>query len=127
MDWWAHAAGWSADLVLLAHLGFILFVVLGGFLLVRWPRVAWVHVPVALYGATIELVGWTCPLTPLENSLRRRAGLAGYEGGFIEHYIVPIIYPGELTEAIQIAMGVAVLVLNAGIYWMVIRRQIRSP
>lgn len=126
MDWVAQAAGWAANLVVLTHLAFILFVVCGGLLALRWARAAWIHVPVALYGTLIELVGWTCPLTPLENHLRRRAGQGGYAGGFIEHYVLPIIYPGELTEAIQVAMGVAVLVVNVGIYWLVVRRHHRS-
>jgi uncharacterized membrane protein YhhN len=76
-----------ADGVLVVHLAFVLFVVLGGLLALRWPRVAWVHVPVALYGAAIEYVGFICPLTPLEVWLRERGGEAGYQGGFVEHYI----------------------------------------
>ena len=111
-----------ADLVLVIHLTFVLFVILGGLLALRWPRVAWVHVPVALYGATIEFVGFICPLTPLEIALRRRGGEAGYEGGFIEHYITAALYPTGLTREIQLALGVGVLLLNAIVYAIVLRR-----
>ena len=111
-----------ADLVLVIHLTFVLFVIFGGLLALRWPRVAWVHVPVALYGATIEFVGFICPLTPLEIALRRRGGEAGYEGGFIEHYITAALYPTGLTREIQLALGVGVLLLNAIVYGIVLRR-----
>lgn len=106
----------AADLVLVVHLCFVLFVVLGGLLALHWPRVAWAHVPVALYGAAIEFVGFTCPLTPLEVWLRRRGGESGYEGGFIEHYVTAALYPSGLTREIQIVLGVAVLALNAVVY-----------
>jgi hypothetical protein len=115
-----------ADLVLVVHLAFVMFVVLGGLLVLRWPRVAWVHVPVALYGAVIEFVGFICPLTPLEIWLRRLGGQAGYEGGFIEHYVTAAIYPTGLTREIQLALGLGVLVLNAIVYAMVWRRRKRS-
>ena len=116
----------AADLVLVVHLAFVLFVVLGGLLALRWPRVAWVHVPIALYGAMIEFVGFVCPLTPLEIWLRRRGGEAGYEGGFIEHYITAAIYPSGLTREIQLALGAAVLVLNGIVYFFWWRRRRRS-
>lgn len=112
----------AADLVLITHFAFVLFVVLGGFLVIRWPRLAWVHLPVAAYGAVIEFLGFICPLTPLENSLRRRGGEAGYSGGFIEHYITATIYPSGLTRGIQLVLGVGVLVLNAVVYAGVVRR-----
>ena len=111
-----------ADLVLVIHLTFVLFVVAGGLFALRRPRVAWVHVPVALYGATIEFVGFICPLTPLEIALRRRGGEAGYEGGFIEHYITAALYPTGLTREIQLALGVGVLLFNAIVYAIVLRR-----
>ena len=114
-----------ADGVLVVHLAFVLFVVLGGLLTLRWPRLAWLHVPVALYGATIEFVGFICPLTPLEVALRRRGGEAGYEGGFIEHYVTAAIYPTGLTREIQLALGVGVLVLNAIVYAVYVRRRRR--
>lgn len=116
----------AADLVLVVHLAFVLFVVLGGLLALRWRRVAWVHVPIALYGAMIEFVGFVCPLTPLEVWLRRRGGEAGYEGGFIEHYITAAIYPSGLTREIQLALGAAVLVLNGIVYFVWWRQGRRS-
>lgn len=112
----------AADFVLITHFAFVLFVVLGGFLALRWPRLAWVHLPVALYGAIIEFLGFICPLTPLENSLRQRGGEAGYSGGFIDHYITATIYPSGLTRGIQLVLGVGVLVLNAVVYAIVVRR-----
>jgi hypothetical protein len=117
---------WLADAVLVVHLAFVLFVVLGGLLVLRWPRLAWIHVPIALYGATIEFVGFICPLTPLENSLRRRGGEAGYDGGFIEHYITAALYPSGLTREVQLVAGVALLLLNAAIYGVLIRRRARA-
>lgn len=116
----------GADLVLIVHFAFVLFVILGGLLVLRWPRLAWVHVPVAIYGAVIEFVGFICPLTPLENSLRQRGGEAGYSGGFVEHYITSTIYPSGLTRGIQLVLGIAVLVLNAVIYTIVMRRARRA-
>lgn len=115
-----------ADFVLVVHFTFVLFVVLGGLLALRWPKLAWVHVPVALYGALIEFLGFICPLTPLEISLRQRGGEAGYEGGFIEHYITAALYPTGLTREIQLALGVGVLVLNAAVYSVVLRRRRRT-
>ena len=112
-----------ADLVLLLHLCFILFVILGGLLALRWPRLASVHVPVALYGALIEFAGFICPLTPLENSFRRRGGEAGYEGGFIDHYVAAAIYPQGLTRTAQLVLGVAVLVINGVVYTIWWRRR----
>lgn len=112
-----------ADLVLIAHVAFVLFVVGGALLVVRAPRLAWLHLPCAAWGAWIELSGGVCPLTPLEVELRRRAGEAGYAGGFLEHYVVPILYPPGLTREIQIVLGVAVLLLNLGLYAWVWRRR----
>ncbi len=112
----------AADLVLITHFAFVLFVVGGGLLAIRWPRVAWVHVPVAIYGTVIEFLGFICPLTPLENSLRHRGGEAGYSGGFIDHYITATIYPSGLTRRIQFVLGIAVLLLNAVVYTIVARR-----
>ncbi len=115
---------WSgaADLVLVVHLAFVLFVVLGGLLALRRPRVAWVHLPVAVYGAVIEFVGFVCPLTPLEVWLRRRGGGAGYEGGFVEHYVTAALYPAGLTREVQLALGVGVLVINGLVYAVLLRR-----
>jgi hypothetical protein len=112
-----------ADLVLVVHLLFIGFVVLGGLLVARRPRLAWVHVPATAWGALIEFAGWVCPLTPLETALRRRAGEAGYSGGFIEHYLTSVIYPAGLTRELQIALGALALLLNAAIYWAAFARR----
>lgn len=109
-----------ADVVLGIHLLFIVFVVLGG-LLVLWKRwVAWLHLPAAIWGALIEFMGWYCPLTPLENQLRQLAGQSGYEGGFIAHYLLPIVYPDGLTREIQLAMGAFVVAINLAVYTYVL-------
>lgn len=105
-----------ADAVLVLHLAFVVFVVLGGFLLRRWPKLIYAHVPVAIWGVLIEFAGWICPLTPLENSLRHRGGQAGYEGGFIDNYIMPILYPIGLTRNTQYALGLFVLLINVAAY-----------
>lgn len=106
----------------LTHFAFVLFVVLGGLLVLRWRRVAWVHLPSAVWGALIEFTGCICPLTPLENWLRRRAGGADYSGGFIEHYVMPILYPVGLTRSIQIGLGIAVIVINVALYLWIFSR-----
>jgi len=112
-----------ADLVVLLHLSFILFAALGGLLALRWRGVMWLHVPAVAWAAFAELSGRLCPLTPLENRLRRAAGEAGYEGDFIAHYIIPVIYPAGLTQTIQIALGVILIVGNAIVYAVVFRRR----
>ena len=111
-----------ADLVVGLHFVFVLFVVGGGLLVLRWPKVAFVHLPAAVWGAAIEFAGWICPLTPLENSLRRQAGEGGYSTGFIEHYLLPILYPSALTRDIQVLLGAAVIGVNLTIYLYVLRR-----
>jgi hypothetical protein len=115
-----------ADLVVVTHFLFVLFVLLGGLLVLRWPRLAYVHLPVAMYGALIELVGWICPLTPLEKRLRERAGLEGYEGGFVEHYILPVLYPSGLSRGVQLVLGGLVIGINVAIYGFVLRRRRRQ-
>jgi hypothetical protein len=115
-----------ADLVLILHAGFVAFVVLGALLALRWPRIAWIHVPVVLWGAGIEFVGGICPLTPLENHWRRLAGELGYPGGFVEHYIVSALYPDGLTRNVQIVLGALVVVVNVSIYARALRRSRRS-
>lgn len=112
-----------ADLVVVVHFAFVLFVVLGGLLVLRWPRLAYVHLPAAAWGVLIEFAGWTCPLTPLEQSLRQRAGGHGYSGSFIEHYLLPLLYPSALTRDIQLVLGSVALVVNLGIYAYVLRRR----
>ena len=113
-----------ADLVLILHAGFVAFVMLGALLVLRWPRIAWVHAPVVLWGAGIEFLGGICPLTPLENHWRRLAGELGYPGGFVEHYILSALYPDGLTRQVQLALGALVLLVNAAIYaWVFWRRR----
>jgi uncharacterized membrane protein YhhN len=112
-----------ADLVVFVHFLFVLFVVLGGLLVLRWPRLAYLHLPIAVYGALIELVGWICPLTPLENRLRERAGLEGYEGGFVEHYILPVLYPAGLNRTVQLVLGALVIAINLAIYARIVTRR----
>lgn len=116
-------AGLLADGVLVAHLGFILFVMLGGLLVLRWPRVAWLHVPAVLWGIFVELSGRICPLTPLENALRETAGQSGYSGGFIEHYVTAMIYPDGLSRAIQIVLAAVVVTVNSLVYWRLYQQQ----
>ena len=115
----------AADLVVVLHAAFVVFVVLGGLLVLRWPRVAWVHVPAAAWGALIEFAGWICPLTPLENYFRERAALSTYQGEFVERYVLPLLYPVHLTRAIQIWLGATAIVINVFIYWRV-RRSLYS-
>jgi hypothetical protein len=111
-----------ADLMLILHATFILFVVFGG-VLVFWRRgLAWFHVPGALWGILIEFQGWTCPLTYLENDLRAAAGAGGYAGGYIDHYLMPLVYPSDLTDDTQVLLGLVVLFINAIIYALVWRK-----
>ena len=118
-----------ADLVVLLHLLFIVFALLGGLLVLWRSFFAWFHIPAALWAAGIEFLGWICPLTPLENILRQKGGAAGYESGFVEHYIMPIMYPVSLTRGIQVVLGLVVLSVNIGIYvyvWYRIRQAKRK-
>jgi hypothetical protein len=115
-----------ADVTLALHFAFILFVVLGG-LLVLWRRwIVWVHVPAALWGALITMVGWPCPLTPIENYFRRLGGHAGYTESFIERYLVSLIYPGRLTRTGFVMLGIGVAALNMAIYGWMYHRTRRS-
>jgi hypothetical protein len=119
-----------SNLVLIAHLAFVLFVVLGGFLVLNWRSLAWLHVPAFLWGVLIELAGWVCPLTPLENWLREKGGELVYRADFIEHYILPLLYPATLTRRSQIFMGLLVLSVNLGFYgwilWRIAQKKARS-
>jgi hypothetical protein len=115
----------AADAVVLVHLAFVVFVVLGALLVLRDWKWALLHAPAALWGAYAELTATICPLTPLENALRRRAGAAGYEGGFVEHYLIPLIYPPGLAAAHQRWIGVVVVALNAVLYAWAWRRASR--
>jgi Protein of Unknown function (DUF2784) len=115
-----------ADAVVALHLGFVAFVVLGGFLALRWRHLALVHVPAAVWGVAVELAGWTCPLTPLENWLRGRAGDAGYGGGFVEHYLLSILYPRPFPRGLGVALGAFVLAVNAAAYGLFLARGRRA-
>ena len=115
-----------ADGVVLFHAAYVMFVVGGGLLVLRWPRLAWLHIPAAAWGALIEFGGWTCPLTPLENTLRARAGEAGYAGGFIQHYVLRALYPSGLTPEIRLTLGAFVVAVNGLIYVVLYRRSRRA-
>lgn len=115
-----------ADFVLLVHLAFVLFVVLGGIAVWWAPKLAWLHLPAAAWGALIEFKGWICPLTPWEQTLRRLAGEEGYSGGFVEHYLLPLIYPEGLTRDDQILLGFLVLAINAIFYARMFRLTYRN-
>ena len=115
-----------ADFVLLLHMAFVLFAALGGFLAFKWRRVAWFHIPAALWASLIEIVGWECPLTPLENWLRRKGGEAGYQTGFIERYLLPLIYPAPVSRTLHVVLGLLVLGVNLAIYWWIWRRSASS-
>lgn len=110
-----------ADVVLLLHGVFIAFVVLGGLLVWRRPRLGWLHLTAVAWAVWIAWAGWICPLTPLENALRRAAGQTGYGGSFIEHYLLPLIYPEGLTRDLQIGLGVGVALLNLVVYALLVR------
>ena len=114
-----------ADATVVLHLGFVLFVVLGGLIVARWRHVAWLHLPAAGWGAWIEFAGWVCPLTPIENWLREQGGGTAYSSSFIEHYLLPVLYPESLFRELQWVLGGAVLLINAVVYILVFRRDIR--
>jgi Protein of Unknown function (DUF2784) len=110
-----------ADLVLVLHLAFVVFVLCGGLLVLRWRWIAWLHLPAAVWGSVVEFTGWICPLTPLENWLRAQGGETAYSSDFIAQYLLPILYPGNLTREIQLLLGTVVVILNAAVYWWVWR------
>ncbi len=111
-----------AGAALALHFLFIAFVAAGSVLVLRWPRLAWLHLPCAAYGALVELVGWICPLTPVENHLRRLGGEAGYSGGFLERYLLPLVYPEPFPRRLAVALGAAVLAVNAAAYAVILVR-----
>lgn len=115
----------AADLIVVLHFGFVLFVVAGALLVLKWRWLAFLHIPAAVWGALIEFMGWICPLTPLENHLRHAAGQAGYSGGFIEHYLMPILYPDGLTRNLQIGIGIFFVAINLAIYGWIIKHPAR--
>jgi Protein of Unknown function (DUF2784) len=114
-----------ADFVLLAHLAFVAFVVIGGAAVLRWPRLAWVHLPTVIWAVLIEYAGWICPLTPLENALRQAGGEVAYAGGFFDHYVILVLYPVGLTRGVQVVLGSLLLLLNTLAYWQLARRRRR--
>ena len=116
-----------ADLVVIVHLSFVAFVVVGGLLTLKWRKFAYIHVPAVGWGALVEIMGWVCPLTPVEIWLRDRAGAKGYSTGFIEHYILPVLYPAQLTPTVQWVLGILLLFVNVAIYswivWLLVRKR----
>jgi hypothetical protein len=116
----------AADTVVLLHFAFIVFVVLGAVVVSRLPRLMWFHIPAVVWGAFIEFSGRVCPLTPLENRLRIAAGEIGYSGGFIEEYLIPVVYPDGLTRWVQISLGVGVVVINLIFYGLLVARRPRA-
>ena len=113
---------WLADLVVIIHLSFVAFVIAGGLLALKWRQFAYIHIPAVGWAVVVEIMGWVCPLTPVEIWLRENAGEKGYTTGFIEHYILPVLYPAELTRTVQLILGILLLSLNVAIYsWIVFR------
>jgi Protein of Unknown function (DUF2784) len=110
-----------ADLIVLVHVAFVVFSCLGGLLAARWRPLVWIHLPAVIWAALVEVLGWVCPLTPLENWLRRKGGQAGYPSDFIAHYVLPILYPEGLTRKVQIALGAFVILINLTIYIWILR------
>lgn len=114
-----------ADATVVLHLLFVAFVVCGGLLVLRWPRMAWVHLPAAAWGAWVEFASWICPLTPLEIWLRRRSGEAVYSSSFVEQYLLPLLYPTTLSRESQWVLGSFVVLVNALVYAVVLHRSAR--
>lgn len=112
-----------ADAVLVLHLAFVAFAVAGGLLALRWRWMPWLHLPALGWAAAVEFTGWICPLTPLENALRVAGGQAGYSGSFIEHYLLPLLYPAVLTPGLQVLLGTGLLAFNAVVYILLWRRR----
>jgi hypothetical protein len=115
--------GVLAGAIVVGHMAFVAFAVLGALFAVRWPWMAAVHVPAAAWAAYIELSGGICPLTPLENALRARAGLDAYSGDFVARYLLPVLYPEGLTRDAQLVLSLLVVVVNVGLYAFVYRRR----
>ena len=114
-----------ADLVLIVHLAFVVFVVWGGLLVLKWRWIAWLHLPAAVWGTVVEFTGWICPLTPLENRLREQGGEASYRSDFIAEHLLPLLYPEDLTRNALLLLGTGVVVLNAAFYWGLWQMQMR--
>jgi len=113
----------AANLILLLHLAFICLVAVGGLIAMRFPRFAFIHIPAAIWGFLVEALGWYCPLTELETTLLLRAGETGYESGFLEHYLMALIYPADLTRQTQIFLATAILAVNVGLYGLMLYRR----
>jgi hypothetical protein len=111
-----------ANVIVGFHFLFILFVVFGGWLVIRYPKIAFVHLPAAFWGALVEYSGWICPLTPLENHLRNLAGETSYSGDFIQRYLIPVMYPENLTPKIQLVLGSIVVIVNVIVYMIAVRK-----
>jgi hypothetical protein len=114
-----------AELVLAVHAAFIVFALLGGLLALRWRALPWIHLPCVLWVTLVELRGWICPLTPLENQLREAAGARGYSGSFIEHYLLPLVYPSGLTPGVRVLLAVIALGINLAVYALLGRQWCR--
>ena len=108
--------------MVILHMGFICFVLVGGLLVLKWQRLVLLHIPAVIWGSLIEFRGWICPLTPLETQLRLLGGQAGYSGGFIEQYLLPVLYPALLHQNLQLILGTFVLILNLLIYSWVVKK-----
>lgn len=115
-----------ANLVLIVHLAFVVFVLCGGLLVMRWRWIAWLHVPAIAWGTFVEFSGWICPLTPLEYWLRAQGGDISYRSDLIAQYLLPVLYPGGLTRDLQLLLGTVVIVLNAAVYWWLWQMQARG-
>ncbi len=115
-----------ADAVAFVHLLFVVFVIAGGLAVARWPRVAWFHLPAALWGALVEVMGWICPLTPLEDRFRMLGGAGAVQNDFVTRYLLPALYPERLTRAVQRVLGALVVAVNVAVYGFVLRRRSAS-
>jgi hypothetical protein len=114
--------GLLADVLVALHVAFIAFALLGALLVARWPRIAWLHLPAIAWAVLVEVNSWVCPLTPWEQELRAAAGQGGYRGGFVEHYVLPVLYPAGLTAYVQWVLALVVVVVNAVLYFRVLHR-----
>ena len=112
-----------ADMVLVVHLAFVVFVLCGGLLTLKWRWIVWLHLPAAAWGAIVEFTGWICPLTPLENWFREQDGETPYRSDFIAQYLLPVLYPEDLTRDLQLVLGAGVVILNAAVYWWLCKRR----
>jgi hypothetical protein len=114
-----------ADLVVVVHLLFVIYAIFGGLLVLKWKFTVFLHIPALLWGTVVEARGWICPLTPLENRFRMEAGQTGYSGGFVDNYVVPVLYPENLTRTDQLVLALFLVTINVVIYVFVIRRLTR--